>query len=204
MTAFPALPAPFRRATPADAPDLARLIDLAGEGIPCWLWRQGAAPGQDPLDAGAARARREEGGFSYRNAVVAEAEGGIAGMLLAYRLPAAPDPRPALDDVAPVLRPLIRLEWEAPGSFYVNAIAVFPGHRGQGYGRRLLALADDLARDAGADRVSLQVFEGNAGAVRLYRRLGFVETASSEAVPHESHPHHGRLLLMERPLAAAR
>ncbi|MBO6956155.1 MAG: GNAT family N-acetyltransferase, partial [Rhizobiales bacterium] len=88
-------PSPIiRPAKPSDAPSLAKLIDIAGEGIPRWLWSQSCADGQDPLDVGAERARRTEGGFSYRNAVVAERDGRPIGMVLSYAIDAAPDDDP--------------------------------------------------------------------------------------------------------------
>jgi hypothetical protein len=40
------IPIALREATPADAPALARLIDIAGEGVPNWLWTQMADGGQ--------------------------------------------------------------------------------------------------------------------------------------------------------------
>ena len=52
------------------AADLAHLINLAGEGIPHYLWSDMAEEGEDPMAVGARRAAREEGGFSYRNARV--------------------------------------------------------------------------------------------------------------------------------------
>ena len=57
-------------ATREQAPALAFLINLAGEGIPHYLWTGMAQDGEEPMEIGAQRAAREEGGFSYRNARV--------------------------------------------------------------------------------------------------------------------------------------
>ena len=65
----------FRPATKADASALAVLVDIAGEGLPAHLWSTLKVPGQSILEVGRERASREEGGFSYRNAVVAEVGG---------------------------------------------------------------------------------------------------------------------------------
>jgi hypothetical protein len=75
---------PFRRATPDDAHALAELIDFAGEGMPSYLWARMAEPGEGIWDVGRRRAKREEGGFSYRNAVVLEEGGRVAACLIGY------------------------------------------------------------------------------------------------------------------------
>jgi ribosomal protein S18 acetylase RimI-like enzyme len=47
--------------------------------------------------------------------------------------------------------------------------------RGQGLGKRLLEAALAEARSRGLERVQLEVFASNAGAIALYRKAGFVE-----------------------------
>src|SRR4030042_6383226 len=76
----------FRPATKADASALAVLVDIAGEGMPAYMWSTLKAPGQSVLEFGRERAARETGGFSWRNAVVAEIDGEIAASLVSYRL----------------------------------------------------------------------------------------------------------------------
>ncbi|MGB6428243.1 MAG: hypothetical protein WBF11_09075, partial [Methyloceanibacter sp.] len=78
--------ATLRPATKADTAALAVLVDIAGEGLPAHLWSTLRAPGQSTLEIGRERAAREEGGFSYRNAVMAEIDGEIAACLIGYRL----------------------------------------------------------------------------------------------------------------------
>jgi ribosomal protein S18 acetylase RimI-like enzyme len=52
-------------------------------------------------------------------------------------------------------------------------IAIHPGERGQGYGRVLMEYLHAAARERGAVRVMLKVYEDNEAAVRLYRSLGY-------------------------------
>ncbi len=190
---------PLRRARKEDAEALARLIDIAGEGIPTYLWSQVTGPGQSALDVGVERACREEGGFSYRNAIVIEDEGEVAGMLVGYRLP---DPYDTgdLGDVPAVVRPLVELESLAPGSWYVNVLAVFPGRQGRGLGSKLLSLADRLGGDSGARDLSIIVARENTGACALYERNGFRTTARRPVVPFPGFAHGGDWLLMVRPV----
>lgn len=55
----------------------------------------------------------------------------------------------------------------------VHDVAVLSSHRGQGVAEKMLALAETIARERGACKLTLEVLQGNTGADRLYRRLGF-------------------------------
>jgi ribosomal protein S18 acetylase RimI-like enzyme len=162
----------IRRATTDDAPSLAELIDLAGEGLPLHLWESMASPGRSAWEVGVERARRDRGGFSYRNAFVLEYAGRVVaggiGYPLAKRPSAAPGPAPP-----GLLAPLEALERLAGGTWYINAIATYPEARGRGYASRLLETAEDLATEAGATAVSLIVSDANIAARRLYERRGY-------------------------------
>jgi ribosomal-protein-alanine N-acetyltransferase len=57
----------------------------------------------------------------------------------------------------------------------IEDLAVAPGCRGQGWGRRLLAVLLELARRRGAATAHLEVRRGNAPARGLYRSAGFAE-----------------------------
>src|SRR5688572_15515764 len=109
----------LRPARKSDATALAALVDMAGEGMPVWMWSQMREPGQSVIEVGRARAQRETGGFSYRNATMAEIDGEVAGCLVDYRLD---DPYDTgdLDALPDLVRPLVRLEAQAPGTWYVN------------------------------------------------------------------------------------
>jgi ribosomal protein S18 acetylase RimI-like enzyme len=165
---------PFRFATPDDARALAELVNIAGEGLPYYVWSGMTAPGQDPWDVGRQRAARDSGSFSYRNAVVREAAGGVAAALIGY--PLDDDPPPAdYGTMPPMFVPLQQLEDQVPGTWYINVLATYPPFRGRGYGTELLAIAEQLARSTSRTGLSLIVSDGNPGAIRLYRRSAFVE-----------------------------
>lgn len=72
----------FRPATKTDAAVLAKLVNYAGEGMPLYLWTKLAKDGEDPWNVGRARAAREEGAFSYRNATEDWDTENEAGLLL--------------------------------------------------------------------------------------------------------------------------
>ena len=57
--------------------------------------------------------------------------------------------------------------------FVVDVVAVSEASRGLGLGTALMERAEDRAREMGKRRMTLQVIGENAGAIRLYERLGF-------------------------------
>jgi ribosomal protein S18 acetylase RimI-like enzyme len=60
---------------------------------------------------------------------------------------------------------------------YIYDLSVDAEHRGHGYGRAAMRLAEDEAQARGIGRLELNVFGGNDVARGLYRSLGYVETA---------------------------
>lgn len=187
----------YRPARRDDARAVAELFATAGEGIPEYLWSLQARNGQSSIDVGIERAAREGANFSYQNATLAECDGEAVGMLLGYILP---EPTPAgiaaLDTMPPVLRPLVALEHRAPGTFYINGLAVRDGHRGNGIGSKLLYKSRRRALTAGTARITVEVFAENAGALRLYQRHGFRILDRGAAMPHPCYPYSGDILLM--------
>ena len=72
----------------------------------------------------------------------------------------------------------------------VHDVAVLASHRGQRVAEKMLALAEVIARERGACKLTLEVLQGNAGAVRLYRRIGFAN--------YELDPAMGQAQFMQR------
>jgi ribosomal protein S18 acetylase RimI-like enzyme len=171
MTAFV-----IRPATPVDASALARFVDMAGEGLPHYLWSQLAEPGEDPWAVGVRRATRDEGGFSYTNATMLEADAEVVGCLVGYPLADEPEPfDPA--QTPPLFVPMLELEALAAGTWYINVLAIDPAWRSQGLGARLLARAEALATSTARRGTSLIVADDNTAARRFYARNGYRETA---------------------------
>ena len=168
---------PYRYATQDDALPMAELINIAGEGMPLYLWTNMAQPGVSPWDIGQQRATRESGSFSYRNTVVREDSGKVVAALMGYPLADSPDPVD-YDEMPPMFVPLQQLEDLVAGTWYVNVLAAYPDCRGKGYGTDLLAIAEQLAVDTGRSGLSIIVSDANGGARRLYERSGDVEIAT--------------------------
>ena len=54
-------------------------------------------------------------------------------------------------------------------------MGILPSHRGQGLGEALFRACLLLAKEAGITRVELEARSDNEAALRLYRRLGFLQ-----------------------------
>lgn len=166
---------PFRLATAADGPVLARFIMWAGEGLPFLVWRDLAKPGEDPWDVGA---RRMAAKAAAGEVVVGDVDGTAVAGLMGYTITRA-EP---VDDLPPRFRPLQALENRALGSWYVHVLATVPEARGQGWGGRLLDLAEAMAARQNLRAMSIIVSDANHGARALYERHGYCEVARERAV----------------------
>jgi len=65
----------------------------------------------------------------------------------------------------------------------VNQMWLDEDLRGGDWGRALLDACEHFAADAGLERLTLWVAEGNERASRLYARCGYVPTGQTEAFP---------------------
>ena len=183
----------FRPARKEECRTIARLYSISSDGLSDYIWTSLAGPGEDILDVGERRYSNEDLLFSYKNCLVAEHEGEIIGMLVAFPMH-LPDGPNAANEPDPVLAPYAKLEKDR--CYYIMGVAVFPEYRGRGIGTRFLELAAGKALEYGLPQLSLIVFEQNEGAKRLYERHGFYEIMREEVVPHELIHYTGYALLM--------
>lgn len=77
----------------------------------------------------------------------------------------------------------------------IHDLAVLPGCRGQGIGRRLIAAVEKKARDTGCCKLTLEVQENNHRARHVYGSMGFAQAMYQEAA--------GGSLFMSKPLTVA-
>ncbi len=165
----------FRLATAADGPVLARFIMWAGEGLPMLVWQELAGPGEDPWAVGAARmAKKAEAG----EVIVAGEDGAAVAGLMGYPIREAE----ATEGLPPRFVPMQELENLAVGSWYIHVLATVPEARGEGWGTRLIGLAEAIAAEDGLREMSIIVSDANHGARRLYERCGYREAARRRAV----------------------
>ena len=63
--------------------------------------------------------------------------------------------------------------WACRPLVNVHDVVVLPSHRGRRVGEQMLTLVEQLARERGACKLTLEVLEGNRSAITLYERVGF-------------------------------
>ncbi|MFB9951538.1 GNAT family N-acetyltransferase [Rhizobium puerariae] len=78
-----------------------------------------------------------------------------------------------------------------PGFLYIGKLAVAPDHQGKGLGRRLLTIAEDVARERGLPALRLEARIELAGNHATFARWGFSRTAE------KSHPGFARTTSIE-------
>ena len=171
-------PITIRPATKADAAEVALLVNIATHGGVGIGWRhdERAAGTYDPAEIGRIEMLDEESDLNWRNASIAESDGEVVGMLLGY--PKADDNPPFPEDVEPFLVPILELEWEAAGDWFVSMLAVHLPWRGRGVGGKLLDLAETMRAETHRRGLALIVEDHNTGARALYERRGFAVTSS--------------------------
>lgn len=190
----------FRAGRPEDSSDLALLFDAASRRICSWYWSTLAAPGQSWFEVGRGRVLNQTDKAGHHSKWhVAEAEGRIIGALFGFSVP-DPYDQPDLNEVGAPLRALVELEIVAKGCWLLQAVALFPEYRGNGYGPALIERACQAARDAGHRRIALEVESPNTGAISLYRKCGFAEWDRRTYVPFPGSDDEGDWILMAKDL----
>jgi GNAT superfamily N-acetyltransferase len=67
---------------------------------------------------------------------------------------------------------------------YLGLLSVAPGRQNSGLGRRLVAAAEEFAREMGAHRMELTVVNLRVELLPLYEKLGY-QVVGTEAIPEE-------------------
>ena len=191
----------FRTATEDDCTELALILDVAGRRLPSYLWSQDTGQGQSCFEYGREKIRTDTNRNSYfKNWLVAEFQDKFVGAFFGFSVD---DPYPEIDleAVPECFRPCVELERVARGCWLLQAIAILPQYRGKGLARQLLGKAESVARDAGTNRIALQVEEVNEVAFKTYQSNGYVEVDRRPYVHFPGSDDTGDVVLMWKELA---
>ncbi|WP_148301880.1 GNAT family N-acetyltransferase [Sneathiella glossodoripedis] len=173
----------IRKATIEDADWLAKLINLAGSGMPLTRWRQLAINGADPWQVGQELICATQGEFSFLNCAVASDE---KGQIVAMRNSFVMTEEAAQGDTIswPAFAdPIQELEEKCMGDYYINFIATRENRQGKGYASHLLKDAEECAATAGIERLSLIVLQSKEYVVGYYEKWGYRIADRRHAVP---------------------
>ncbi len=82
------------------------------------------------------------------------------------------------------LKGCVWLEPLGDGAWYLGSLAVDPERQKGGFGRALLAAAEDWARERGAERVRMSVVNVRTALIAWYVRRGYRETGETAPFPY--------------------
>jgi len=143
------------RATSSDLPDIVALMNRAYRGGEGWAAEQGYIQGDR---------------ISLKD--------------LEAELAAKPDMRLLIWREDGALQGCVSLEPMADGAGYLGSLTVEPSRQDGGAGRRLLAEAERIARQAGAERMQLTVIWVRETLIQWYRRRGYSPTGKTTPFPY--------------------
>jgi GNAT superfamily N-acetyltransferase len=193
-------PLHVRPARRSDCVDIARLVLMSSDGIAEYIWSPHLIGRASLIAVGTQRCARDDVEFSYRNCLIAEEGGRIAGSLHAVAIPAPFDEDERTADPDPVLRQL--LDFSDRGSLEIRGLAVYPEFRGRGAATMLIETAAAQAQERGLPRLSVVCFVANEAAIRFYRGFGFEVTKRAPSPDHPALAHAGgEMLSMTCPAA---
>lgn len=141
--------------------------------------------------------------FGLEHAYLAEVEGKIAGMILGYNRRTRTREnwrtgylllRKMKGSLLVRFPRMVKVEGVIgmvyDGEHYISNVAVYPEYRGRGLGSRLILEAEKEARSNCAKTMSLEVEVENAGAIKLYHRLGYSIVRKSSVELQKGKPLH--------------
>lgn len=160
----------FRQAAKDDAPFVATVM-MEAVGIP--MMEEGRTPEPHLVEI----CQREDTLYSYKNCIIATAEGKPVGGLISY-------PGTGYHEVRVRTFSMVRqhLSFDIEqmddetrdGEYYLDSAAVLPEHRGKGIGRQLIEYGVKKAHELHL-LPTLACFPDNTSAYKLYTSIGFKE-----------------------------
>jgi GNAT superfamily N-acetyltransferase len=190
----------FRRASIADIPRLIRIRMMAHGGMNEALYENLDQSVGEIIERDLSNPTLTD---YYRNYWVAHNHNEVVGGL--HSFPCDDFENDIHNPLVPEERYLIEspfLEIDALGTYYINALTVFPEFTRQGIGSLLVKFAQRLAVERGFTELGLHVFAENSGAVSLYKKHGYREIGRRPLIPHPRMVFFGDILLMTCKLKA--
>ena len=187
----------YRIGQPEDCAKIAEGIDLASGGIVEFLFH-GLLENHTAAQVMAGILHDEIGYESYKNAIVAEYQGEVVGIVYSY-----PAKYHEISEETRKFFPSDRLEFLADffnsrveGSLFLDSIYVDGKFRGHGIGKKLIALTKQKAKESGYKQLSLMVMSGNIVARRAYERSHFRIVKHINIKEHPLIPNKGGVYLL--------
>jgi ribosomal protein S18 acetylase RimI-like enzyme len=190
----------IRPARRGDAADMVVLDDIAGSGLPSFLWRKAVEADRSSNAMIFAREQmmRRNAANGWLNCRIAQCGDDVAGLAISYPLSTVATEETRIAPLAPILS-LMRM---ASGTWYLDALAVYPEQRRRHIGSRLLENVFERAvREGEMKEVSLVLRSDNEAGARFYERFGFAQVIRKPFIGWEGSRATGvEYLLMSAPI----
>ncbi|GMA97887.1 GNAT family N-acetyltransferase [Pelosinus sp. IPA-1] len=187
----------YRTGREEDSLKIAEGIDRASGGIVEFLFHD-LLDQYTPTQVMAKSIKEKQGTDSYENAIVAEYQGNIVGIVYSYsaRYHGITDNTRSFfpNDRLTFLKDFYNSRVE--DSWFLDSIYVDGAFRGTGIGSKLIELTKQRAKDNGYNRLSLMVMADNAVARRTYERNQFEIVKHIDVQEHRLIPHKGGIYLL--------
>ena len=187
----------YRSGQADDCFKIAEGIDLASGGIVNFLFH-GLLGDNTAVDIMAEFLRDETGYDSYKNAIIAEYQGEIVGIVYSYPAKFHGITKETKEFI-PSDRLLLLGEFfnsRVEKSLFLDSIYVDEKFRGHGIGSALIELTKKKAEAAGYQQLSLMVMNENLSARRTYERNEFRIVKHIDVQEHELIPNKGGIYLL--------
>lgn len=193
----------IRSAEPEDSGDLAIIADMATRRLSSFIWGTVTFDGTSPFEIGRSTIRSDQASTLHHSKwLVAQSGVDVIGAVNGYTL-FGTDLIASTGPSACVLQPLNELKGMAIGTWYIAAIAVFPEARGQNVGTSLMHSAEQAARVASVNEITLMVGSFNPRARNLYESLGYKMRAERAFEPFPGFDPKGAWVLMAKEMTSA-
>lgn len=177
----------IREARKEETEELAELVYIIIEGMELPVTEEYSK--EELTDALAEAMKEEQYRYSYRNGLVCERDGQIAGVCFGYKGELEPVIDQALKKVVEkkgfdtdTFKVSITRE-TYPGEWYLDSIVTHPDFRRQGVGSELMAAVPERAREEGETLIGLNCDRDNTVAKALYEKQGFVVAGERKLGP---------------------
>lgn len=187
----------YREGNIEDCDKIAQGIELASGGIIEFLFH-GLLKDYTPDQVMSNVLRDEKGYETYKNAIVAEYENEVIGIVYSY-----PAKYHGISEETRKFFPKERLEFLAEffnsrveDSLFLDSIYVDEKFRGLGVGSKLIQLTKEKAKKQGFSQLSLMVMNSNRVARRSYERNSFSIVKHVDVKEHPLIPNKGGIYLL--------
>jgi len=191
----------FRMGEERDAASIAKFYNMANNGLSETWWARQAKAGESWTDAFVRDIKQENSIAYFARCVIAEVDGGVAGLLIAF----PQEQIPSADMLATLPSSelsILELRRQVEGSMFIAVVAVDEKYRGMGIARHFVNMSMQVAAASNLKEASVIIHESNKEWLASFLRRGFKERARNRVGDHAFYAHDSNWVLIAAPVEA--